>query len=69
MLPSCVSGAVLHLTRTDSPKPIYRIHTRPHEDTQGVQWFADPRGLKNPGPVIDWTGQSGAEQLFLMKSA
>lgn len=69
ILPSCVSGAVLHLTRDDSKTPpIYRIHTRTHTDRDGVEWEAEPRGLGKLSPIIDWSSKDGAEILRLKKT-
>jgi len=61
-LPSLVAGYYLHLTKRDGK---FIIHTQPHVDPEGVEWFADPRGLRTQAKEIDWTNRSAWDILQL----
>lgn len=61
VLPSLVAGPYLHLTKKDGK---FFCHTQTHTDRDGVEWFADPRGLKQLKAEIDWTNQSGYATLL-----
>jgi len=62
VLPSLVAGYYLHLTKRGDK---FIIHTQPHIDAEGVEWFADPRGLKTQTKEIDWTNRSAWDILQL----
>jgi len=71
MYQSCVSGAVLHLTKEvdRGGKGVYTMYTQPHTDSDNVEWFADPRGLGNATSPIVWTGKSAPDLLNLLPKA
>ena len=62
VLPSLVAGYYLHLTKRGDK---FIIHTQPHVDAEGVEWFADPRGLRTQAKEIDWTNKSAWDILQL----
>ena len=61
-LPALVSGFFLRLTKKGDK---YTIHTKVHSDSNGVEWFADPRGLPSTlSSEIDWTNKSAYDILL-----
>ena len=60
-LPGLVSHYFFRLSEAND---VYTINAKQHVDSDGINWFADARGLKLPSSTINWTNKSAYDILL-----